>query len=342
MSLLQDLEQLRSDALAALAAAGTPAAVEQVRIDFLGRKGALTAVLRGMGQLSADERPTVGKRANEVRAELEAALERRQAEVAAQEAASRLEQETIDVTLPGRHWRTGTRHPIEIVTAEARASLIGMGFEVLDGGPEVETYHYNFGMLNYPPDHPAMDEQDSFYISNDVLLRTQTSGMQVRTMERREPPLKVAVPGRCYRREVVTATHSHTFHQVEGFLVDRGVTMGDLYGVLGQFARDLIGPETKIRLRPDYFPFTEPSADYSVTCSFCHGAGCRICKDSGWIELGGCGMIHPHVLQNAGYDTEIWNGYAFGIGLDRVTQVRYGINDIRLLAENDMQFLEQF
>jgi len=342
VSVLEDLETLHREAEGRLAAAHTLAEVDQVRIDYLGRKGALTAMLRGMGALPPEQRPAAGKRANEVRAALEAALERRQNEVAAEETLTRLEAERLDVTLPGRHWRLGGRHPIEIVLADARASLVGMGFEVLDSGPEVETFRYNFGVLNYPEDHPALDEQDTFYITDEVLLRTQTSGMQVRTMERRQPPLKVAVPGRCYRREVVTATHSHTFHQVEGFLVDRHVTFGDLYGTLAQFARDMFGPDTRVRLRPDYFPFTEPSADYSVTCTFCHGGGCRLCKESGWIELGGCGMIHPHVLQNAGYDTEVWNGYAFGLGVDRIAQVRYGINDIRLLAENDMQFLEQF
>jgi len=342
MSVMEELEALRQQALAALAAAPTLAEVEQVRIGYLGRKGALTAVLRGMSQVPPEERPSVGQRANEVRLALEAALLERQGQVAAEEAATRLETERIDVTLPGRHWRLGSRHPIEIVLSEARASLVGMGFEVLDGGPEVETYQYNFGMLNYPEDHPAMDEQATFYLSPEVLLRTQTSGMQVRTMEQRQPPLKVAVPGRCYRREVVTATHSHTFHQVEGFLVDRDVTFGDLQGVLAQFARDMFGLQTKVCFRPDFFPFTEPSADYSVTCTFCQGSGCRLCKESGWMELGGCGMIHPHVLQNVGYDTEIWNGYAFGLGVDRIAQVRYGIGDIRLLAENDMQFLEQF
>jgi len=342
MSLLEDLEALRQRALGELEAARFLAEVEQVRIDYLGRKGQLTLLLRSMGQLPPEERPAAGKRANEVRAQLETAIARRQTELAAQEASSRLEEERLDVTLPGRHWRLGSRHPVEIVLEEARASLVGMGFEVLDGGPEVETFRYNFGMLNYPEDHPALDEQDTFYLSPEVLLRTQTSGMQVRTMESRQPPLKVAVPGRCYRREVVTATHSHTFHQVEGFQVDRNVTFGDLQGVLAQFARDLFGPDTKVRFRPDFFPFTEPSAEYAVTCTFCQGAGCRICKDSGWMELGGCGMIHPHVLAGVGYDTETWNGYAFGLGVDRIAQVRYGINDIRLLAENDMQFLEQF
>jgi len=341
MDLRDTIERLHNEAISRIGEASSSAELEQVRVDYLGRKGALTAILRGLADLPPADRAAVGKVANEVQERLRAAIEERAAEIADLEHRLRLEAEALDVTLPGRHQRIGHRHPLTQVFEELKAIFVGMGFEVVDG-PEVESYYYNFEALNYPAEHPAMDEQDSFYVADDILLRTQTSPMQIRVMENREPPLRIIAPGKVYRREAVSVRLSHTFHQLEGFAVDRDITFADLKGTLALFVREFFGPDTDIQFRADFFPFTEPSADYSVTCGLCGGAGCAVCKHSGWLEIGGCGMIHPNVLKVCGYDPEEISGWAFGLGVDRIAMRRFGIDDIRLLVDNDMRFLDQF
>ena len=341
MDLRNMLRRLHEEAISRIADATSSAELEQVRVDYLGRKGVLTGILRGLGDLPPAERPVAGKLANEVQERLRAAIEERAAEIAQDERRLRLEAEALDVTLPGRRQRIGRRHPLTQVFEEMKAIFVGMGFEVVDG-PEVERYYYNFEALNYPAEHPAMDEQDSFYLADDILLRTQTSPMQIRVMESRQPPLRIISPGKVYRREAVSVRLSHTFHQLEGYAVDKGITFADLKGTLALFVREFFGPDTDIQFRADFFPFTEPSADYSVTCGLCAGSGCAVCKHTGWLEIGGCGMIHPNVLRVCGYDPEEISGWAFGLGVDRIAMRRYGIDDIRLLVDNDMRFLEQF
>jgi len=338
MDIVAQLNEIEAAALAAMQAAVTPDALEAVRVEYLGRKGQLTGVLRGMGQLPAEQRPAVGQRANEVRVRLEAVFAERQADAEAGEEARRLEAERLDVTLPGRAPRIGRLHPLTRVLAEVREIFTGLGFEVLDG-PEVETFEYNFNRLNYPEDHPAMDEQDSFYLTDDVLLRTHATAVQVRILRERTPPVRCIYGGRVHRREQVTLRHSHTFHQVDGLLVDEGVTFADLKGTLDAFFKEMFGPSTQMRFRADFFPFTEPSADFSFTCFECHGHGCRLCSESGWVEFGGCGMVHPNILRHVGLDPERYTGWAFGFGVDRVGMRRYGVGDIRLWVENDMRFL---
>jgi phenylalanyl-tRNA synthetase alpha chain len=335
------IRRLHEEAISRIGDASSSADLEQVRVDYLGRKGALTGILRGLGDLSPGERPGVGKFANEVQERLRAALDERAVTVAAEERQARLAADALDVTLPGRCRRIGHRHPLTQVLEEMKGIFVGMGFEVVDG-PEVESYYYNFEALNYPTEHPAMDEQDSFYVADNILLRTQTSPMQIRVMESRQPPLRIIAPGKVYRREAVSVRLSHTFHQLEGYTVDRDITFADLKGTLALFVRELFGADTDIQFRADFFPFTEPSADYSVTCGLCAGAGCAVCKHTGWLEIGGCGMIHPNVLRTCGYDPEQVSGWAFGLGVDRIAMRRYGIDDIRLLVDNDMRFLEQF
>lgn len=283
----------------------------------------------------------MGQLVNQVRAELEEALEARAAAVRAAQQTARLKHETLDVTMPGRHGKKGGLHPLNIVLEDLIDIFQSMGFDVVDG-PEVETEYYNFEALNLPADHPARDMQDTFFLSNSLLLRSQTSAAQIRTMEDRQPPIRIICPGRVYRADEVDATHSPVFHQVEGLVVDKGITMCDLKGCLEQFAHEIYGPETKVKFRPSFFPFTEPSVEVDVTCSECGGKGCRVCKGSGWIEILGAGMVHPNVLRGCGIDPEVYSGFAFGIGLDRLTTTRYKISDIRLLFENDQRFLEQF
>ena len=338
MDILEQLNQIEQSALAAIGAANDPEALEAARVEYLGRKGQLTGVLRGMGQLPADQRPAVGQRANEVRVRLEAAFTERLAAVEAGEETRRLEAERLDVTLPGRAPRIGRLHPLSRVRNEVYEIFTGLGFEVLDG-PEVETFEYNFGLLNYPDDHPAMDEQDSFYITDDVLLRTHTTAVQVRILRERKPPVRCIYGGRVHRREQVDLRHSHTFHQIDGLLVDEGITFADLKGTLDACFKELFGSSTQMRFRADFFPFTEPSADFSFTCFQCHGHGCRLCSNSGWIEFGGSGMVHPNIIREVGLDPEKYTGWAFGFGVDRVAMFRYGIPYIRLLVENDMRFL---
>ncbi|MCD8159509.1 MAG: phenylalanine--tRNA ligase subunit alpha [Clostridiales bacterium] len=317
--------------------------LDEIRIKLFGKKGELTSLMKGMGKLSKEERPAMGQLANEVRSSIEREMEKSKSRLEQQAMAFKLKKEKIDVTMPGKISRIGHRHPMNLVIDEIKNIFIGMGYEIAEG-PEVEDTYYNFTALNIPPGHTARDEQDTFYVEGegDFLLRTQTSPMQVRVMETRKPPIRIIAPGRVYRSDEVDATHSPIFHQLEGLVIDKGVTMGDLKGALEVFAKQLFGEDTKVRFRPHHFPFTEPSAEMDATCFGCGGKGCRICKDSGWIEMLGCGMIHPKVLEMSGIDPNVYSGFAFGMGLERVTMQRYGINDLRLLFENDAKFLKQF
>ncbi|MBE6763075.1 MAG: phenylalanine--tRNA ligase subunit alpha [Ruminococcaceae bacterium] len=337
----EQLEALRQKALEELEGLSSAKDVEEFRIRMLGKKGELTGLLRGMGSLPAEERPVVGQMVNELRALLEEKLSAKESAIADAAKAEKLAAETIDVTLPGEQRKVGGLHPLNKTLEDLIDIFRSMGFDVVDG-PEVETDYYNFEALNVPADHPARDMQDTFYLAENLLLRTQTSAAQIRTMENRKPPIRIICPGRVFRADEVDATHSPVFHQVEGLVVDKGVTMCDLKGVLEQFAREIYGPDTKVKFRPSFFPFTEPSVEVDVTCSECGGKGCRVCKGSGWIEILGAGMVHPRVLKGCGIDPEEYSGFAFGIGLDRLTTTRHKISDIRLLFENDVRFLDQF
>ena len=335
----EKLQQIKEAALSELKAAECD--TEALRVRYLGKKGELTAVLRGMGALTPEERPLVGQLANEVRAEIEAALTKRVAEEKERALEAQLTREKLDVTMPGTPARMGHQHPLTRAQREMEEIFIGMGFEIAEG-PEVEYDYYNFQALNIPENHPARDTQDTFYITDNILLRSQTSPVQVRVMEKQSPPIRVISPGRVYRSDALDATHSPLFHQMEGLVVDKGITMSDLKGTLETFAKKMFGEQTKIRFRPHHFPFTEPSAEVDVSCFVCGGKGCRLCKGEGWIEILGAGMVHPFVLQNCGIDPEVYSGFAFGMGLERVTMTRYGIDDIRLFYENDERFLKQF
>ena len=335
------LEAMRKQALAAIASAKDAADIEALRVRFLGKKGELTGVLKQMGKLSADLRPVIGQLANEVRETIDSEIRGAAEKLREHALAARLESETIDVSMPGTLPAVGHKHPMSIVLDETRDIFLGMGFQIAEG-PEVELDYYNFEALNLPKDHPARDTQDTFYISENVLLRTQTSPVQVRYMEQHKPPLRIISPGRVYRSDAADATHSPIFHQIEGLVVDRGITMGDLKGTLEVFAKRLYGEDAVVRFRPHHFPFTEPSAEMDIMCFNCQGKGCRLCKDEGWIEVLGAGMVHPKVLENCGIDSTVYSGYAFGIGLERITMRRYAIKDIRLFYENDMRFLKQF
>ena len=316
-------------------------ALEELRVKFLGKKGELTSILKQMGKLSPEERPVIGQLANQVRAEIEESITNRVKEIKALMLEKRLKEEELDVTLPGTKATIGKLHPLNIVLNEIEEIFMGMGFDIADG-PEVEYDYYNFEALNLPPDHPARDTQDTFYITDNILLRTQTSSVQVHVMEEKKPPIRIISPGRVYRSDAVDATHSPLFHQIEGLVVDKGITMSDLVGTLELLMKRLYGDDCKIRLRPHHFPFTEPSAEVDVMCFNCGGRGCSMCKDEGYIELLGAGMVHPKVLANCGIDPEVYSGFAFGLGLERIVMRRYGINDMRLLFENDLRFLNQF
>ncbi len=336
------LAALRERALAAVAAASTTDALEQVRIEYLGRRGALNEVLRGLGSLPADQRPAAGQAANALKEALERALAERGAALKAAELAAALEAERLDVTLPGRPPALGGLHPTTLVVERILEIFRDLGFRIAEG-PEVETDYYNFEALNIPAEHPARDMWDTFYVRPpDVLLRTHTSPNQVRVMERTQPPVRVVVPGRCYRYEAQDASHEWMFYQIEGLAVDVGLTMADLKGVLVEFARQMFWPDVECRFRCDYFPFVEPGLDMSIQCHVCRGSGCRVCKGGGWIELLGAGMVHPSVLRCAGYDPDRVTGFAFGMGPERIAMVKYGIDDIRLFYGNDLRFLEQF
>lgn len=337
----QQLESIKAAALDAINAARNAQDIDAVRVKYLGKKGELTAILKQMGGLPAEERPKMGQLVNQAKAELEAVLEEKNNEMKAKATEEKLKAETIDITMPAKTSKTGKLHPLNTVLNDMIDIFQSMGFDVLDG-PEVETDHYNFECLNVPADHPARDMQDTFYLGEGLLLRTQTSAAQIRTMETRKPPIRVICPGRVFRADEVDATHSPVFHQIEGLVVDKGVTMCDLKGVLEQFAHEIYGEDTKVKFRPSFFPFTEPSVEVDVSCSECGGKGCRVCKGAGWIEILGAGMVHPNVLRSCGIDPEVYSGFAFGIGLDRLTTTRYKISDIRLLFENDKRFLDQF
>jgi len=337
------LEALRIEALTELQRVDNSQQLNELRIKYLGKKGSLTEVLRGMGTLSAEERPQIGQIANDVRAAIEEAITTKQSEYDRAETEKRLQMETIDVTLPGRLQTLGAIHPLNKVIQEVEDIFIGMGYTV-EEGPEVEQDYYNFEALNLPKDHPARDMQDSFYITEDILMRTHTSPVQVRTMERLKGavPVKIICPGKVYRRDDDDATHSHLFTQIEGLVIDHKIRMSDLKGTLLQFVQEMFGKQTEIRLRPSFFPFTEPSAEVDVTCVMCNGEGCRVCKQSGWLEILGSGMVHPRVLEMAGYDSSKYSGFAFGMGVERIAMLKYGVDDIRHFYTNDLRFLKQF
>lgn len=317
------------------------ASLEALRVKYLGKKGELTAVLRGMGQLSPEERPVIGQIVNEVRVCLEDAIASKKQELSAKALENKLIAEKLDVTVPGNTHKVGHRHPLTLVQRDLEEIFMGMGFSIAEG-PEVEYDYYNFKALNIPENHPARDTQDTFYITDNILLRSQTSPVQARVMEKQKPPIRIISPGRVYRSDAMDATHSPLFHQVEGLVVDEGITMGDLKGMLETFARAEFGEETRIRFRPHHFPFTEPSAEVDISCFACGGKGCRLCKGEGWIEILGAGMVHPNVLSMCGIDPEKYSGFAFGLGLERVTMLKYHIDDIRMFYENDVRFTEQF
>ncbi len=337
----EKLEQIKQLALKAIEEAADIDRLNEVRVAYLGKKGELSQLLKGMKDVPAEDRPKVGQMVNEARAIIEEEMEKKKTAILRKLREEKMKKEVIDVTLPGTKVDVGHRHPNQIALDDLERVFIGMGYEVVEG-PEVEYDRYNFELLNIPADHPAKDEQDTFYITKDILLRTQTSPVQARIMETGRMPIRILAPGRVFRSDEVDATHSPSFHQVEGLVVDKGITFADLKGTLEQWAHEFFGPETKVKFRPHHFPFTEPSAEVDITCFKCGGKGCRMCKGSGWIEILGCGMVHPKVLKDCGIDPEVYSGFAFGIGLERVALLKYEIDDMRLLYENDVRFLKQF
>jgi phenylalanyl-tRNA synthetase alpha chain len=338
---MNKVEELRSKAKDEIERAADLDALRAVEIHYLGKSGEFTALLRTVGTLPAEDRPAFGKAVNEAKEQLQSLVEERRRELELVEERRAAERERIDLTMPGRRFRVGIRHPITQAEERIKAALIGLGFEFFEG-PELEEAKYNFEALNYPPDHPAMDDQDTFYVDDHRLMRTQCTAIQGRVFERKQPPLRVFTVGRCYRNEAVDRTHGHTFHQVDAFMVDEGINMSHLKGTLRAFAIAMFGANTRVRFRPDYFPFVEPGVDYAISCPFCEGKGCAVCKASGWIELGGAGLIHPNILRSYGIDTERWTGWAFGLGVERIPMMQYQIDDLRLFYENDSRFLEQF
>ena len=337
----EKLEQIKSEATALIQAADVPEKLNDVRVRFLGKKGELTAVLKGMKDVAPEDRPKVGQLVNDARAAIEELIDEYKTKMEKAIREQKMKEEVIDVTLPSKKNIMGHRHPNSIVLEEVERIFVGMGYEVVEG-PEVEYDEYNFTKLNIPEDHPAKDEQDTFYINKDIVLRTQTSPVQARIMEEGKLPIRMISPGRVFRSDEVDATHSPSFHQIEGLVVDKKISFSDLKGTLEVFAKELFGPETKTKFRPHHFPFTEPSAEMDVTCFKCGGKGCRFCKGSGWIEILGCGMVHPHVFEMCGIDPEEYTGFAFGVGLERIALLKYEIDDMRLLYENDIRFLKQF
>ena len=337
----EELEKIKKEAQQRLESSESLDMVNEIRVGVLGKKGSLKEILKGMKNVHAEERPQVGQMVNEVRQQIEEAIAKAQKSIERKVQEQRLASETIDVTLPSKRLPKGHSHPNVIALKELERIFVGMGYEVIEG-PEVERDYYNFEALNIPADHPAKDEQDTFYINGDILLRTQTSSTQIHAMESGKIPIRMIAPGRVYRSDAVDATHSPTFHQVEGLVVDKGVTFADLKGTLDEFAKKLFGEETKTRFRPHHFPFTEPSAEMDVSCFKCGGKGCSFCKGEGWIEILGCGMVHPHVLEICGIDPNEYSGFAFGVGLERIALLNYEIDDMRLLYENDIRFLKQF
>ncbi len=334
----EKLEQIKANAMREIQNSDGLAKLNDVRVAFLGKKGELTAVLKGMKDVLPEERPMVGQLVNETRESIEKLIEETKSKLEAAERDLRLKQEVIDVTLPAKKNKVGHRHPNTIALEEVENIFIGMGYEVVEG-PEVEYDYYNFEALNIPANHPAKDEQDTFYINDEIVLRTQTSPVQVREMEKGKLPIRMIAPGRVFRSDEVDATHSPSFHQIEGLVIDKNITFADLKGTLAEFAKELFGEDTKVKFRPHHFPFTEPSAEVDVTCFKCGGKGCRFCKGSGWIEILGCGMVHPRVLKMSGIDPDEYTGFAFGVGLERIALLKYEIDDMRLLYENDDRFL---
>ncbi len=337
----RNLENLKAEVLEKIKLATDNRSLEEIRVAILGKKGQLTEMMKGMKDLPKEERPAFGQIVNETREAIEAELSKLKEKFDAQQLENKLKTETIDVTEPGRKQEVGHKHPMKVVIDEINDIFLGMGYKIAEG-PEIEKEYYNFEALNIEKNHPARDEQDTFYIGNEMVLRTQTSPVQVRVMENQELPIKVVCPGRVFRSDAVDATHSPVFHQLEGLVIDENVSMADLKGALAVFAKELLGENTQVRFRPHHFPFTEPSAEMDVTCFVCGGDGCRVCKGEGWIELLGCGMVHPKVLEMSGIDSTKYSGFAFGMGLERITMQKYGITDLRLLFENDIRFLKQF
>ncbi|WP_300379289.1 phenylalanine--tRNA ligase subunit alpha [Clostridium sp.] len=337
----EKLNEIKDNALKELESAKNSSELEEIRVKYLGKKGELTTILRSMGGLSKEERPIVGKLVNEIKKEVEDEIEATTKIIKVKERNTKLASEVIDISLPGNKNVIGKRHPLDLTLESMKEIFISMGFTI-EEGPEVELDRYNFEALNIPKDHPARSEQDTFYINDNIVLRTQTSPVQIRVMENQEPPIKMIGPGKVYRADSVDATHSPIFYQMEGLVIDKGVTFADLKGTLELFAKKMFGDKVKTKFRPHHFPFTEPSAEMDATCFVCDGEGCRVCKNSGWIELLGCGMVHPEVLRNCGIDPEVYSGFAFGFGVDRMVMLKYGIDDIRLLYESDMRFLNQF
>ncbi len=337
----EQLENIKNSAAQELSGVSSKEQLEAFRVRFLGKKGLLTDVLKGMGKLSAEERPAIGQIANDVRGFIEAEISALQEKIHREELERKLAAETIDVTMPGKTFESGRPHPLTIVLDQLKNIFLGMGFGIAEG-PEIELDYYNFEALNLPKDHPARDTQDTFYITENVLLRTQTSPVQIRTMEKQKPPIRVIAPGRVFRSDNIDATHSAVFHQIEGLVVDKGITMADLKGTLEIFCKKLYGDDIRVRFRPHHFPFTEPSAEMDISCPSCNGKGCRVCKGEGWIEILGAGMVHPKVLRTCDVDPEVYSGFAFGIGLERIAMRQFDIDDMRLFYENDLRFLKQF
>jgi phenylalanyl-tRNA synthetase alpha chain len=336
----EQLEKLRDEAIRAIAAVSSEEALQEIRVRFLGRKGELTALMKGVGVLSPEERPIIGQLVNTIKEEVEASLDAALETTRETARSRRLQSERIDVTLPGRHPANGTKHPISLVIEEVCDIFAGLGFSVAEG-PEIEQDWYNFEALNFPPEHPARDMQDTFFVENDLLLRTHTSPVQIRTMLKQKPPVRIIAPGTVYRCDS-DATHSPMFHQIEGLMVDQGITFGDLKGILTIFTNQLFGQKTGVRLRPSFFPFTEPSAEVDIGCVICKGAGCGVCKRTGWLEILGSGTVHPQLFRNVGYDPEEVSGFAFGMGVERIAMVKFGIDDIKQFYYNDIRFLSQF
>ena len=340
MAIVDTLRELTQRVESELKATDTSAALDALKVKVLGKKGELTALLKGMGQLAPEERPKVGAQINEVREHLTGLMAEREAAIRKAEREAALKAETIDVTEPRKLPKVGAAHPITLVMDELIECFSGLGFEVMEG-PEVELDHYNFELMNLPKNHPARDAQDTFYMDDNIVLRTHTSPMQARAMLTRKPPIRIICPGRVYRADELDATHSPVFHQMEGLVVDENMSMSDLRGTLEAFAKKLYGNDVSTRFRPSFFPFTEPSAEVDLTCTACHGKGCRICKDTGWVEVLGCGMVNPKVLEMCGIDSTVYSGFAFGIGLERIAMKRYGITDLRMLYEGDARLLGQ-
>lgn len=337
----QEIKKIEEKALKEINEVKDLKQLNDFKVKYVGKKGELTKVLRGMGGISPEERPIIGSLVNEIRDELEILIQNKAKNLKSKELLRRLETENIDVTEPSRKIKLGSKHPITQIVDEVKEIFLGMGYQIADG-PEIETTHYNFDQLNTPIDHPARDLQDTFYITENLILRTQTSPVQARVMEKQNPPIKVICPGTVYRSDSVDATHSPVFHQIEGLVIDKNISMADLKGTLEMFAKKCLGENTKIRFRPHHFPFTEPSAEADVSCFVCGGKGCKVCKSEGWIELLGCGMVHPNVLRNCNIDPEVYSGFAFGFGVERIAMAKFGIDDMRLLYENDQRFLKQF